>query len=62
MIGILQRLSLDNILFANSSTDEHVVRLTQLFERINKFGIIVSPERCVHGGYRIECLGYMVNA
>lgn len=40
---------LDDILFASSSTNEHLIYLAQLFERLNEFGIILNLNKCVPG-------------
>lgn len=52
---------LDRILIACSSTEDHMIHLIQLFERLNEFGIIVNTEKCVLGASQDEFLWYMMN-
>lgn len=39
-----------------------MIHLIQLLERLNEFGIIVNPDKCVLGASQDEFLGYMMNA
>lgn len=49
------------IVFASSSIEENISCLTWLFEKLSKFGIIVSQNKCVLGASEIEFLGELVN-
>lgn len=44
---------LDGYRIASSSTNEHMFYLTQFFERLNGFSIVVIPENCVLGASQL---------
>lgn len=59
--GILQGFEfefadLNDIFIASSSIDEHMIHLTQLFERFSEIGIIVNAEKHVLGACQVEFL------
>ena len=40
---------IDNILIASPSTEEHKKHLRSVFRRLNKYGIVLNPLKCVFG-------------
>ena len=53
---------LDDILVASASHEEHYQLLTQLFDTLAEFGLIVNPDKCVLGVKELKFLGYKVPA
>jgi cleavage and polyadenylation specificity factor subunit 1 len=54
-------LYIDDILTASSSLEEHVEHLKTVFSRLEKFGIVVNPNKCVFGQEEVRFLGYPVS-
>lgn len=52
---------LDDILVASKSEEEHVTHLTQLFERLDSFGISIKPSKCIFGVTSLDFLGHNVS-
>jgi len=52
---------IDDILVASSSPEEHYEQLKLLFERLQEYGIIINPAKCVLGQSEVEFLGYLVS-
>jgi hypothetical protein len=52
---------IDDILIASSSPEEHVEHLKTVYSRLEKFGIVVNPNKCVFGQEEIRFLGYLVS-
>lgn len=52
---------IDDILIASSSPEEHAKHLRTLFERLEKYGVVVNPAKCTFGVSKIEFLGYQVS-
>ena len=51
---------LDDILVASASAEEHMTHLRQLFERLNEYGLIINPAKCLFGQSSITFLGHYV--
>jgi len=67
MDGVLNSLDfcytyIDDILVASShSPEKHYEHLKVLFEQLQKYAIIINPEKCVFGQSELEFLGYLVS-
>ena len=53
---------LDDILVASSSLDQHVIHITQLFDRLEQFGMIINTKKCLFGVDSLTFLGQQVSA
>ena len=53
---------IDDFLIASVDEEEHYRHLNALFERLNKYGVIINPAKCVLGVEEITFLGYSVPA
>jgi hypothetical protein len=53
---------LDDILFFSLSLEEHEEHLRALFDRLQKYGILINPAKCVFQAREIIFLGYKVSA
>ena len=53
---------LDDLLVASTSEDEHERHLRQLFNRLQEYGIIVNPAKCLFGVPSLTFLGHIVDA
>lgn len=53
---------LDDILVASKNESEHRKHVRQLFSRLNQFGIVINPTKCVFAANEVKFLGYMVNS
>ncbi|XP_076299903.1 uncharacterized protein LOC143218556 [Lasioglossum baleicum] len=53
---------LDDILVASRNEEEHKEHLRQLFSRLEEYGIIINPTKCVFAAPEVKFLGYIVNA
>jgi hypothetical protein len=52
---------IDEILFASSSQEEHLNHLRTLFQRLEKYSVVVNPSKCVFGQPEVKFLGYPVS-
>jgi hypothetical protein len=52
---------IDDILIASSSQEEHLNHLRTLYQRLEKYGVVVSPGKCVLGQPEVKFLGYLVS-
>ncbi|XP_032689768.1 uncharacterized protein LOC116853023 [Odontomachus brunneus] len=52
---------IDGILVASNTEQEHQEHLRKLFARLQKYGILISPAKCVFGAQQVRFLGYMVS-
>ncbi|XP_025835993.1 uncharacterized protein LOC112906301 [Agrilus planipennis] len=60
---VLQGLELccayiDDILVVSASLEEHLDHLRTLFERLQKYGVVINPSMCVFGEPVVKFLGY----
>merc|ERR1712107_661326 len=53
---------LDDILVASSSLDEHYQHLQELFDRLERYGLVVNPDKCVLAVPQLEFLGHSISA
>ncbi|BHF64304.1 hypothetical protein SprV_0200730600 [Sparganum proliferum] len=53
---------LRGLLVASQNAEEHKVRLTLVFDRLDKFGVIINPSRCVLGVPSLEFLGHHIES
>lgn len=53
---------IDDLLVASSSPEEHLSHLKQLFERLDKYGIVINPAKCTFGVPSLEFLGHQVDS
>ncbi|BHF82314.1 hypothetical protein SprV_0802545100 [Sparganum proliferum] len=53
---------IDDLLVASRNEEEHKVHLALVFERLDKFGVVVNPSRCVLGVPSLEFLGHQVDS
>jgi hypothetical protein len=52
---------IDDFLIASEDEQQHYKHLHTLFERLNSYGVVVNPAKCVFGVNEITFLGYTVN-
>lgn len=52
---------LDDILVASKDEYEHLHHLEQLFKRLDEYGVIINPAKCVFGVPEVLFLGYTCN-
>jgi cleavage and polyadenylation specificity factor subunit 1 len=52
---------IDDILIASTSQEEHLDHLRILFQRLEKYGVVVNPAKCVFGLPEVRFLGYLVS-
>ena len=53
---------LDDILVASSSVAEHKEHLATLFDRLEQYGLVVNPAKCLFGVSELEFLGHHISA
>lgn len=53
---------IDDILIASTSIEEHLQHLETVFQRLQKYGVVISPAKCIFGQSEVKFLGYMVSA
>jgi hypothetical protein len=52
---------INDILIASSSREEHLNHLRTLFQRLEKYGVVVNPGKCVFGQPEVKSLVYLVS-
>nr|CDS25532.1 gag pol polyprotein [Hymenolepis microstoma] len=52
---------IDDVLIASSNSNEHKQHLRQVFERLQQYGITVSPEKCKFGQAAIDFLDHHID-
>ena len=52
---------IDDLLVASDTEDEHESHLRQLFDRLQEYGIIINPLKCVFGVSSLTFLGHVVS-
>ena len=52
---------LDDILVASVSPAHHLADLRALFDRLQQFGLVINPTKCVFGVTEIDFLGHRIN-
>lgn len=53
---------IDDILVVSKSEDDHLDHLRQLFDRLNHYGVVINPSKCVFAQPEVTFLGYTINA
>nr|VZI40915.1 unnamed protein product [Spirometra erinaceieuropaei] len=53
---------IDDLLLASSTTEEHIEHLTTVFDRLQQFGVVLNPSKCVFGVPSLEVLGHLVDS
>nr|VZI36105.1 unnamed protein product [Spirometra erinaceieuropaei] len=53
---------IDDLLVASSTTEEHMEHLTTVFDRLQQFGVVLNPSKCVLGVPSLEFLGHLVDS
>lgn len=53
---------IDDILVASSNPQDHERHLRELFQRLQQFGLVVNPQKCVFGSSQLEFLGHHISA
>ena len=53
---------IDDLLIASTTLDEHEKHLRTLFTRLQEFGVIINPAKCVFGVDNLSFLGHHVDA
>nr|VZI27627.1 unnamed protein product [Spirometra erinaceieuropaei] len=53
---------IDDLLVASSTTKEHMEHLTTVFNRLQQFGAVLNPSKCVFGVPSLEFLGHLVDS
>jgi len=51
---------IDDILVASKSEEEHLQHLRILFNRLQEYGVVINPMKCIIGQSEIKFLGYLV--
>ena len=52
---------LDDVIIFAQTEDELIDRLQLVFDRFEKFNIVINPEKCVFGAQEIEFTGFTIN-
>ena len=52
---------IDDILVASSDEETHMKHLRELFDRLNNYGVVVNPAKCIFGQPEVQFLGYIVS-
>ena len=52
---------IDDLLIASTDDDEHEAHLRLLFERLQRYGIVINPAKCEFGVSSLTFLGHVVN-
>ena len=52
---------IDDVLIFSDSYEEHLRHLSEVFNRLNHYGLILNKEKCVFGVSEIDFLGHKVN-
>ena len=53
---------IDDLLIAISSAEEHFSHLQQLFQRLDEYGVVITPAKCTFGVSSLDFLGHHVNS
>nr|VZI09155.1 unnamed protein product [Spirometra erinaceieuropaei] len=53
---------IDDLQVASSTTEEHMEHLTTVFDRLQQFGVVLNPSKCVFGVPSLEFLGHLVDS
>lgn len=53
---------IDDILVASASEQEHLIHLQTVLERLDQYGVIINPRKCVFGAPELNFLGVKISA
>nr|VZI41229.1 unnamed protein product [Spirometra erinaceieuropaei] len=53
---------IDDLLVASSPAEEHMEHLATVFDRLQQFGVVLNPSKCVFGVPSLEFLGHLVDS
>ena len=53
---------LDDVLIASTTLDEHVKHVETLFDRLEQYGLVVNPDKCIFAVPELEFLGHHISA
>ncbi|BHF66550.1 hypothetical protein SprV_0200957100 [Sparganum proliferum] len=53
---------IDDLLVASRNEEEHKEHLVLVFDRLDKFGVVINPSKCVLGVPSLEFLGHQVDS
>ncbi|BHF80405.1 hypothetical protein SprV_0702353200 [Sparganum proliferum] len=53
---------IDDLLVASSTAEEHMEHLATVFDRLQQFGVVLHPSKCVFGVLSLEFLGHLVDS
>ncbi|XP_076762719.1 uncharacterized protein LOC143430372 [Xylocopa sonorina] len=53
---------LDDILIASKNESEHREHVRQVFARLQQYGVVINPTKCVFAATEVRFLGYAVNS
>ncbi|BHF62106.1 hypothetical protein SprV_0100508700 [Sparganum proliferum] len=53
---------IDDLLVASRNEEEHKEHLALVFDRLDKFGVVINPSKCVLGVPSLEFLGHQVDS
>nr|VZI06940.1 unnamed protein product [Spirometra erinaceieuropaei] len=53
---------IDDLLVASSTAEEHMEHLTTVFDRLQQYGVVLNPSKCVFGVPSLEFLGHLVDS
>ena len=51
---------IDDVLIASNSPQEHQQHLQLIFERFQKYNIVINPAKCEFGASKLQFLGHLV--
>lgn len=52
---------IDDLLVASADMDDHVRHVTQVFERLEHFGLKINPDKCLFAVSKLNFLGYVID-
>nr|VZI01885.1 unnamed protein product [Spirometra erinaceieuropaei] len=53
---------IDDLLVASSTAEEHMEHLATVFDRLQQFGVVLNPSKCVFGVPSLEFLSHLVDS
>lgn len=51
---------IDDILVASKDEAEHEQHLHTLFQRLNEYGLVINPSKCLFGAREVKFMGYAI--
>jgi len=61
LLYTILELYLDDITVFDTTEDEYLKNLRQVFERLGKFGVTPNPTKCKSGLEEVEYVGHTIN-